>query len=84
MELETIQNYLAASTNLDGVRSDVIKKELAAVESSKTGCCPRTATSTSCLTRQEVSQEGQEVKCATSELLRARRCPSGSAWTALD
>ncbi|MGK0187138.1 MAG: bacterioferritin [Verrucomicrobiales bacterium] len=30
MELETIQNYLAASTNLDGVRSDVIKKELAA------------------------------------------------------
>ncbi len=30
MELETVQNYLAASTNLDGVRSDVIKKALAA------------------------------------------------------
>ena len=30
MELETIQNYLAALTNFDGVRSDVIKKELAA------------------------------------------------------
>ena len=30
MELETVQNYLAASTNLDGVRSDIIKKELAA------------------------------------------------------
>lgn len=30
MELETIKNYLAALTNLDGVRSDVIKKELAA------------------------------------------------------
>ncbi len=30
MELETVQNYIAASTNLDGVRSDVIKKALAA------------------------------------------------------
>ena len=30
MELETIQNYIAASTNLDGVRSEVIKKALAA------------------------------------------------------
>lgn len=30
MELETIQNYLAASVNLDGIRSDVIKKALAA------------------------------------------------------
>ncbi len=30
MELETIQNYIAASVNLDGVRSDVIKKALAA------------------------------------------------------
>lgn len=29
MELETIQNYIAASVNLDGVRSDVIKKALA-------------------------------------------------------
>ncbi|HSH15273.1 MAG TPA: ferritin-like domain-containing protein, partial [Verrucomicrobiae bacterium] len=29
MELETVQNYLAASVNLDGVRSDVIKKALA-------------------------------------------------------
>lgn len=29
-ELETVQNYLAASVNLDGVRSDVIKKSLAA------------------------------------------------------
>jgi len=29
-ELETVQNYLAASVNLDGVRSDVIKKALAA------------------------------------------------------
>lgn len=30
MELETAQNYIAASVNLDGVRSDVIKKALAA------------------------------------------------------
>jgi len=30
MELETVENYLAASVNLDGVRSDVIKKSLAA------------------------------------------------------
>jgi len=30
MELETIQNYIAVSVNLDGVRSDVIKKALAA------------------------------------------------------
>ena len=29
-ELETVQNYLASSVNLDGVRSDVIKKSLAA------------------------------------------------------
>ncbi|MGY8643427.1 MAG: ferritin-like domain-containing protein [Verrucomicrobiales bacterium] len=28
MELETVQNYIAASINLDGVRSDVIKKAL--------------------------------------------------------
>lgn len=30
MELETVQNYIAASNNLDGVRSDVIKKALSA------------------------------------------------------
>jgi bacterioferritin len=30
MELETVQNYIAASNNLDGVRSDVIKKALGA------------------------------------------------------
>jgi len=30
MELETVQNYIAASVNLDGLRSDVIKKALAA------------------------------------------------------
>jgi len=30
MELETVQNYIAASVNLDGVRSNVIKKALAA------------------------------------------------------
>jgi bacterioferritin len=30
MELETIQNYIANSFHLDGVRSDVIKKALAA------------------------------------------------------
>jgi bacterioferritin len=30
MELETVQNYIAASVNLDGVRSEVIKKSLAA------------------------------------------------------
>lgn len=30
MELETVQNYIAASQNLDGVRSEVIKKALAA------------------------------------------------------
>ena len=30
MELETVQNYLANSTNLDGVRAEEIKKALAA------------------------------------------------------
>ena len=30
IELETVQNYIAASVNLDGVRSDIIKKALAA------------------------------------------------------
>ena len=30
MELETAQNYIAASVNLDGVRSEVVKKALAA------------------------------------------------------
>lgn len=30
MELETVQNYIAASVNPDGVRSEVIKKALAA------------------------------------------------------
>jgi bacterioferritin len=30
MELETVQNYIAASVNLDGVRSDIVKKALAA------------------------------------------------------
>ena len=30
MELETVQNYIANSHHLDGVRSDVIKKALAA------------------------------------------------------
>jgi bacterioferritin len=30
MELETVQNYIAASVNLDGVRSEVVKKTLAA------------------------------------------------------
>jgi len=30
IELETVQNYIAASVNLDGVRSEVIKKALAA------------------------------------------------------
>ncbi|MEX2580747.1 MAG: ferritin-like domain-containing protein [Verrucomicrobiales bacterium] len=30
MELETVQNYIAASVNLDGVRSDVVKKALSA------------------------------------------------------
>jgi bacterioferritin len=30
MEIETIQNYIANSVHLDGVRSDVVKKALAA------------------------------------------------------
>jgi bacterioferritin len=30
MELETVQNYIAASVNLDGVRSEVVKKALLA------------------------------------------------------
>jgi len=29
-EMETVQNYIAASVNLDGVRSEVVKKSLAA------------------------------------------------------
>ena len=30
MELETVMNYLANSTNLDGVRAEEIKKSLSA------------------------------------------------------
>ncbi|MDX2225959.1 MAG: rubrerythrin, partial [Verrucomicrobiae bacterium] len=30
MELETVQNYIALSIDLDGVMSDIIKKSLAA------------------------------------------------------
>lgn len=30
MELETVENYIANSVNLDGVRSEVVKEELAA------------------------------------------------------
>ncbi len=30
MELETVMNYLANSTNLDGIRAEEIKKSLAA------------------------------------------------------
>jgi len=30
MELETVQNYIANAVHLDGVRSEVVKKELAA------------------------------------------------------
>src|ERR1044071_4348472 len=30
MEIETVMNYIAASTNLDGVRAEEIKKSLAA------------------------------------------------------
>ena len=30
MEVETVQNYIANSVHLDGVRSEVVKKELAA------------------------------------------------------
>jgi bacterioferritin len=29
MELETVQNYIAASVNLDGIHAEVIKRELA-------------------------------------------------------
>lgn len=37
MELETVQNYIANSVHLDGVRSDVIKKALAADVTSEIG-----------------------------------------------
>lgn len=37
MELETVQNYIACSVNLDGVRSDVIKKALAADVATEVG-----------------------------------------------
>jgi bacterioferritin len=37
MELETVQNYIANSVHLDGVRSDVIKKALAADVSTEVG-----------------------------------------------
>ncbi len=36
-ELETVENYMAASVNLDGVRSDVIKKTLAAEVTAELG-----------------------------------------------
>ena len=37
MELETVQNYIANSVHLDGVRSDVIKKALAADVATEVG-----------------------------------------------
>lgn len=37
MELETVQNYIALSVHLDGVRSDVIKKALAADVATEVG-----------------------------------------------
>ena len=37
MELETVQNYIANSVHLDGVRSDVIKKALAADVTTEVG-----------------------------------------------
>ncbi len=43
MELETVQNYIANSVNLDGVRSDVIKKSLAADVTAELGHAQRLA-----------------------------------------
>ena len=43
MELETVQNYIANSVNLDGVRSDVIKKSLAADITAELGHAQRIA-----------------------------------------
>jgi bacterioferritin len=43
MELETVQNYIANSVNLDGVRSDVIKKSLAADVMAELGHAQRLA-----------------------------------------
>src|SRR6187401_1584592 len=40
-ELETVENYMAASVNLDGVRSDVIKKSLAADVTAELGHAQR-------------------------------------------
>ncbi len=37
MELETVQNYLANSVHLDGVRSEVVKKELASDVATEVG-----------------------------------------------
>jgi bacterioferritin len=37
MEIETVMNYIAASTNLDGVRAEEIKKSLAADVSAELG-----------------------------------------------
>lgn len=37
MELETVQNYIAASVNLDGVRSEVVKKALEADVATEVG-----------------------------------------------
>lgn len=37
MELETVQNYLAASVNLDGIHSEVVKRELATDVSTELG-----------------------------------------------
>lgn len=37
MEMETVQNYIAASNNLDGVRAEEIKKALAADVSAELG-----------------------------------------------
>jgi bacterioferritin len=44
MELETVQNYIAASVNLDGVRSEVIKKALAADVATEVGHAQQLAT----------------------------------------
>lgn len=68
MELETVMNYLANSTNLDGVRAEEIKKSLAADITEEIGHATQLA--------QRIKQLGGLVPGSSSVELGRQRQPS--------
>ena len=68
MELETVMNYLANSTNLDGVRAEEIKKSLAADITAEIGHAQTLG--------QRIKQLGGLVPGSASVTLGAQRQPS--------